>query len=528
MKKLLEFMPGSAEATRLARSRGEKFVINVLWSWTGVAANLFVGFIITPFIIRRLGAEQYGIWSLIFSILDYFWFFDLGLNTAVCNFCARFIALKDYEKINEVISTALFYFSVVALAAWAIAPFLARGGYRFFRVSPAYQPEFANLILMTAVSWGVCIVLHMFVSALDGFQRFDLTSRIWVAMLALRSVGYLLVLQSGHGLVAMAVVFIGSQVLGYLLNFLNFRRVFPQLQLSASYVRPEMFRDIFLYGVKSFAANTSTLVLNQSGPVMIGHYLSDAAVGFYALPAKLLQNVVDTVSRVAIVTRSSAAELTATGKREATLALGVYTNRYSLTLFMPLAVFLSVYGRALILRWVGPQMAEYSAPLLPVFLLSNALVLAAQFNSSSLLYGLGAHGGYARGMIVEAILYVAALVWVIPRYGILGVACTSAALMIAVRGVYTPWLVSRALNTSFLGYMRGIYARPLLAAVPVWILARFLQKNWLGDATWPQLTLAACICGAVYSAVAFFACLPRDHRMAVLSRMPVVGPRYRP
>jgi O-antigen/teichoic acid export membrane protein len=520
-------MPPSPEVTKPARPRGEQFVINVLWSWTGVAANLFVGFIITPFIIRRLRAEQYGIWGLIFSILDYFWFFDLGLNSAVCNFCARFIAVKDHEKINQVISTALFYFSMIALTVWAIAPFAARNAYRFFHVSPAYRPEFGNLILITTFSWGVCVVLNMFVSALDGFQRFDLTSRVWVAMLALRSAGYFLVLQSGHGLVAMAAIFVGSQILGYLLNFLNFRRVFPQLRISTSYIRLAMFRDIFRYGVKSFAANSSTLVLNQSGTVMIGHYLSEASVGFYVLPSKLLQNAVDAVSRIAIVTRSSAAELSATGRREDALALGIYSNRYSLTLFMPLVVFLSIYGRALILRWVGPQMAEHSAPLLPVFLVSNALVLAAQFNSSSLLYGLGAHGGYARGMIVEAVLYAAALVWVTPRYGILGVACVSAALMIVVRGVYTPWLVSRALNSSLLLYMRGIYARPLLAAMPVWILAWFLQKNWIPGTTWPQLTLAGCICGAVYSAVAFFACLPPHHRVMILSRIPVVGPRYR-
>jgi len=520
-------MPQSPEATKPAHPRGEQFVINVLWSCTGVAANLFVGFIITPFIIHRLGEEQYGIWGLIFSILDYFWFLDLGLNTAVCNFCARFIAIKDYEKINEVISTALFYFSMVAATVWAIAPFIAGNAYRFFKVSPPYRDEFAHLILLTTISWGVCIMLHMFVSALDGFQRFDLTSRIWVAMLALRSAGYFLVLKSGRGLVAMAGIFIASQILGYLLNFLNFRTVFPQLRLSRSYVRPAMFREIFQYGIKSFVANTSTLMLNQSGTVMIGHYLSDAAVGFYVLPSRLLQYAVDTVSRIAIVTRSSAAELAATGNFEAALALGIYSNRYSLTLFMPVAVFLGIYGRALILRWVGPQMAEHSAVLLPVFLLSNSLVLAAQFNSSSLLYGLGAHGGYARGIFVEAIVYVAALVWVIPRYGILGVALASAALMIVVRGVYTPWLVSRALNSSFLLYMRGIYVRPLLAAVPVWILAWYLQKTWLPGATWPQLALAASICCAGYFAVAFFACLPRDHRMMVLKRWPVLGPRYR-
>ena len=131
-------------------------------------------------------------------------------------------------------------------------------------------------------------------------------------------------------------------------------------------------------------------------------------------------------------------------------------------------------------------------------------------------------------MIVEAVLYVAALVWVTPRYGILGVAFVSAVLMIAVRGVYTPWLVSRALNSSFLLYMRGIYARPLLAAVPVWILAWFLQKYWLAGTTWAQLTLAGCMCGAVYFAIAFFACLPPQHRMMILSRVPLVRSRYSP
>jgi drug/metabolite transporter (DMT)-like permease len=97
--------------------------------------------------------------------------------------------------------------------------------------------------------------------------------------------------------------------------------------------------------------------------------------------------------------------------------------------------------------------------------------------------------------------------------------------MMAVRGIYTPWLVSRALDSSFLLYMRGIYVRPLLAAVPVWILAWFLQRNRLPGTTWAQLTLAGCICGAVYCAVAFFACFPPEHRMIILSRVPVVGAR---
>jgi O-antigen/teichoic acid export membrane protein len=246
------------------------------------------------------------------------------------------------------------------------------------------------------------------------------------------------------------------------------------------------------------------------------------------LPAKLLQQATDAVSRIGMVTRSNAAELSVTARRDATFSLGSYSNRYSLTLFMPLACFLLVYGRAVILHWVGPEMAERSAPLLPIFLVSYSLVMAAQFNSSSLLFGMGRHGGYAIGLIVEAVLYLGALVLVIPRFGIWGAAWVSAVLMIAVRGIYTPWLVSRALECSFLAYMSGIYVRPLLSAVPALAVAYAAKSTILPGQTWPELILAGCLTAGTYLAVALFACIAPHHRALFVGRIPLLGPRLVP
>ena len=521
-------MPQSAAEAKPVRAHGERFIINVLWSWTGVAASLFQGLIITPFIIRRLGEEHYGIWLIIFSILEYFWFFDLGLNTAVCVFCARYIAVRDHEKINRVISTALFYFSLIALVIWAISPVLAANAYRFLPVSPAYRGEFATLILITGISWGLCVMLHLFLSALDGFQRFDLTSRVMVLQVALRSVGYFLALKFGYGLIAMAEVFVATQIMGYVLNFLNFRRAFPALRVTPSYVSMATFREILQYGLKSFVAGLSTLGLNQSGTLMVTHFLGAAAAGFYGLPSRLLQQPVDAVSRVANVTRSKSAELSVTETQHANVTLGIYTNRYSLTLFMVPAVFLLVYGYPLLLRWVGPVMANNSGPLLPIFLLAYSLVLAAQYNSSSLLYGVGRHGGYARGLVVEAVVYIAALAFVVPRYGILGAAWATAVMMILVRGIYTPWLVAQALDYPWLRYMAGIYARPLGAAIPAVAAAWALRSTVMPGRSIPELIAAGCITSAIYVAVAFFACVEQHHREMILSRIPGLGARLIP
>jgi len=519
-------MSETAAQLQSNHQRGERFLINVLWSWTGVAASLFQGIVIMRFLIQSLGAEHYGMWLQVFSILNYFQYFDLGLNPAITNFSARFLAVRNYEKINEVINTAIFYFSLIALLAWSISPYLAYNAHRFFKVRPEDQREFATLILITGISWGLCVTLHLFLSALDGFQRFDLTSRVMVVQVALRSLGYYLALKTHHGLVTMAQVFVATQILGYVLNFFNFRHVFPQLRLSPAYIRLSMFRDILRYGLKSFVANGATLMLNQGGALMVGHYLSESAVGFYLMPTKLLEQAIEAVSRIGMVTRSSAAELSVTARREATISLGIYSNRYSLTLFMPLACFLLVYGRELIWKWVGLEMAERSAPLLPIFILSYGLVLAAQFNSSSLLFGVNRHGGYARGLVVEAVLYISALAWAVPRYGILGAAWVSAILMLAVRGLYTPWLVAKALDFSFVSYMSGIYVRPLLVGLPVVALAMLLKQTVLPGRNLPELILAGAICGTAYMAIAVFACIAPNHRVLFFSRIPVIGARF--
>jgi O-antigen/teichoic acid export membrane protein len=506
-------------------SHSERFLANVLWSWSGVATNIGLALFLNPYMIRKLGAERYGIWALIFTVIDYFWFFDLGLNTAITNFCARYRAGGENEKINEVISTALFYFSAIALLIMGLSLGLAHNALGFFQIPPAYQAEFSTLIQLTGVCWALCIVMNLFVSALQGFQRFDLESRVWVASLALRSAGYFLVLRLGYGLVAMAAVYIAFQLVAYALQIRNFRGVFKELRLSAKLVKRSVFGEIASYGLKSFAANTATLVLNQSGPVLIGHYEPPAYVGFYTLPSRILQYAGDAVSRVGFVTRSSAAELSAMGRKETVLKLGVYSNRYSLTLFMPLVIVLLLYGRDLILRWVGPLFALNSAPLLPIFLVSTSLVLAGQFNSSSLLYGVSGHGSYARGVVFEAALNVAGMIFVIPRFGIVGAAVVSSALMLLVRGLYTPWLVSRHLEFGFVEYMRRIYIRPILTAVPIALLAWLVKLRWLPGQTWFQLIAAAALIGFLYEALAMFTCIERQHRGLLLGRIPLLGGR---
>ena len=249
--------------------------------------------------------------------------------------------------------------------------------------------------------------------------------------------------------------------------------------------------------------------------MLIGHFHPAMFVGFYALPVRLLQYTVEMVARIGLVTNSNAAELSARGDRSSLGALAIYANRYCLILFMPLAVILITHGGPLFLKWVGPEFARHSVPILPVLLLGSVIAIIGQYSSTMLLQGLAKHQIYARGLLVEAVLGVAALWFVIPRYGILGAAWVSSLFMIANRAIFVSWLTSREIGMPFLAFLNAVYTGPLLAAIPTFALSWGLRTTILPGVTWLQLAEAGIVAVAVYYATAYFFCLPPTHRTMI-------------
>lgn len=491
-----------------------RFLVNVLWNWLGVAVSLFIGFILSPVVVHRLGEERYGIWALVFSLLDYFWFFDLGVNTAIVNFSARFQAAGRPDKINQLLNTALGFFSLVSVTlaglSWLVS---AKSSWLFPNISPQYRSEFAHLILLTGMSWGGFVLLHIFTSCLDGFQRFDLTSRAWIAMQVFRGVGTMTVLLMGYGLMEMAMIVVLGQLMCYLLNFWNLRRTFPELRFGRGLVSWAMLKEMASYGVHSCVANSATLLLNQGPPVVIGHFLPVAAVGFYTLPSRLLQYGVDAVSRVGLVTRSRTAVLDASRDHESVFRLGVYTNRYCFALFMPAVIFLMLYAGEILRLWMNETFAAQGAPVVRILAPTIALVMAGQFNSGSILFGLSRHRMYARVMLAEAFISVALLWLVVPSHGILGAAAVTSSLMLVSRGIITPWIVCRGLGVPVVTYMRAIYLAPLLTAAPVVALAWFLKFHGLPGRNWTDLVTAAGLLSVLYLAGALMTTFEPEHRL---------------
>ena len=494
------------------QDRSRRFVENVLWNWLGTGVSLFIGFVLSPYLILKLGADGYGVWAITFSLVEYCWFFDLGFRSATVKFVAHYSAKDDARNVGAVISTALVYSSIAGALVMGAALLLVRLAGHFFQIPANLRGSFHTLIILITLNWCLGLVFNIFNACLEAVQRFEYSNKASIVSAAVRAVGWTLALSLGYKLIAIGVIAIVSQAAGYVVNYFYFRRVFADQRLSLRDASFTTLRQMARFGIHTFVMTISNQLLNQGAPVLIGHFRPAAFVGFYNLPVRLLQYTVELVGRIGIVTNTNSAELAARDNAEPLSALAVYTNRYCLVVFMPLAVLLWIYGPQLLACWVGAQFASHSADVLRMLTGGYLIGVVGQFSAGMLLQGLGKHQNYARSLLAEAILALVLLAVAIPRWGILGAAWVSAALMILNRGLIASWLVSRTLDVSFGEYVGKVYAPPLLAMLPVLALCFWLRATVLPGSGWLQLGAAAVIVAAAYYTLAFFLALSREHR----------------
>ena len=72
-------------------------------SYLGIFAYILIGLLYTPWMIDIIGKDDYGLYTLAYSVISLF-VFDFGLSAAVQRFIAKYLAEGAQERVNACLS----------------------------------------------------------------------------------------------------------------------------------------------------------------------------------------------------------------------------------------------------------------------------------------------------------------------------------------------------------------------------------------------------------------------------------------
>lgn len=468
---------------------------NVSASWLGLVVNVVTGLIVSPYILHKLGDEAFGLWVLVFAITGYYGLFDFGIRSSVIRYVARFTAIDKKEELNKLVSTTLFSYACVGLLLLTITGVASFFVGSIFKVHSEHVRTTRILFLMVGGSLSLGFPLAVFGGMLEGLQKFYLLNLINIVNTLLRAILVVLVLNWGYGLLTVAAVTVIFPIINGLVNAYNALRL-TRAQISFQHVSKATYREVISYSSGVFLVSLATKLRFKTDAIIIGTFLSSAAVAHFAIGSRLVDYANDTVSSLAQIFVPMSSQSQARGDVRQLQKMFVAGNRGCALIIFPITVVFLILGKSIIEVWMGAKYIATSYPVLVVLIIPSTLMLA-QATSGRMLYGMAKHRTWSRIVLIEGAANIILSVVLVQRFGILGDAFGTAIPLTFTMLYFLPRHLCRLLDIRIGAYVREAFVLPLALCVPLALTLVVLQR-WYVPHTYIQLAGQLLIAGMVY------------------------------
>ena len=462
-------------------SGNRALVIGAATNWAAFAAAMAVSFFLAPYLIHSLGDARYGVWCVVESILAYFTLFDLGIAACLVRFVARHHAVNERTEMNRIVSACLVIFTVTAgivlALGSALTPLVAPG----LEEKLGGAGDVAPFMFLMLANLAVTLPLSVFPTILDGLQRFTSKSVLRLAFLGGRVLGVVYAMETQPGLWSLAVVFTLTNLLEHAAMAYFAFRFLPGLRISRQLVDRHTLRQVRGYSVDAFLAMLAGRITVQTGAIVVGGFLTAAAVAHYAIAARLVDMAKNLLRSITTTLTPAVSAREARGDFCGVRRVLLDGTRYVLYLVLPVHLGLLFLGKPFLSRWIGSD--SYTVHCFPAMaILSATLTIGvAQSVAARILYGMGRLTLFARLALVEAGLNLTLSLLLVKPLGLVGVAI-AVAVPNVLFCVFAICYACRVLDVSLRQYLVKAWLTPLLlACLPalIWCTLTPVSATWV-------------------------------------------------
>jgi O-antigen/teichoic acid export membrane protein len=379
-------------------------------------------FIAVPLTVRYLGAERYGIWITLTSILSWLTVFDLGIGNTVINKIAEALALKEFVTAKLRVNAAYVTMTAIALVlglgvgiAWRFISWPAVLG-----AKTSVNRGEINLAAAIAIIVFLGNFPFTITPKILGACRKVTLANYWGSAASVLSLLLLVVATRLHfGLPGLVLAFSGSMLLTGALSTAWLYRHFDWLTPTLRSIPREHLSELLNTGLPFFAVQIAGIILLQTDNLIIAQILGAREVTPYSVTWRLFSysSLLQVISIPALwpayadaFTRRDFAWVRRTYRYNVKFAVG------STLVFVAILV---VIARRFIALWAGPAAVPSHGLVIAMAIWSCLVVLC--WCESCLLGAAGRVKGQAIYSGIGAVVNVAASILLGKAFGLIGI-----------------------------------------------------------------------------------------------------------
>lgn len=458
---------------------------NVLVNYITMAVMLLLGFSTTPLLIRFLGKESYGVWSILSNVVVYLGLLDLGLSTTVSRRVAEYAGRNEAERLRIALGTATLSFLAQGALVLLLTLFLIPGLDRLFAIPPEMLAPARWCLAILGLSVFARFCLNIYTIILVGAGRADLGSALSGVINVCFALCNVLLAAMGCGIIALGLnLLLLNIVLGLIARALAHRHL-PGFHVMIGSASLAVAREMLPAGLRSITISLSGHLAYGSDVLIIGFLMPLSSVTYYTIAVKLVGFVRELACRPGTVFLPTFSLLYARGEQDRLFRLYTQSVTLSVALCLPFALAFGFMGDRIVFAWMGAG-HELSATVLAWLGFWLTLALPG-YVSLQIFTGTEKTLHVARLYPVSACLNVGLSVFLTRQIGLQGPAISSTCTALVIDFLLLPYLACRTFGFSYRGYWGALRSQLALLGAGIGLC---LLTRWSGLPPSRLVTLA--------------------------------------
>ena len=269
---------------------GEQRKYGAILSYVSIIASTLIQLLYTPFLIGKLGQSEYGLYSLINSVIGYLTILDLGFGNAIVVYTAKYRAQNKFEEEKKLHGMFFIVFSIIGVISGLIGLLL------FFNVDRLFGATMTDLelhkakIMMLILTFNLVVsfVFSIYSSILNAYERFVYQKIISILNTIMRPIIMIPLLFLGYKSITMVVILTILNVLVLLSNYIYCKK---KLGVSVKYsgFDKSLFKTILSYSIWIFLGTIVDKINWSVDQFVLGAVAGTIAVSVYSIAGSINQ-----------------------------------------------------------------------------------------------------------------------------------------------------------------------------------------------------------------------------------------------
>ena len=343
----------------MSSSKNERKTGAVL-SYVSIILSTLVQLLYTPLLTRMLGQSEYGLYSLVSSIIGYLTVLDLGFGNAIIVYTAKYRAEKKYEEEKKLHGMFLVVYLIIGLVAGIIGIIL------YFLVPTIFGATMSTtelgkmkiMMLILAFNLAMTFAFSIYSSIINAYEKFTFQKIMSIFNTVMKPLLMIPLLFLGYKSITMCIVITIVNIIVLLSNYIYCKK---KLNLNIKFKGFDkiLFKTIFSYSFFIFLAIIVDKVNWSVDQFILGAVSGATAVSIYAIASNLnalFINLSTAISGVFLPKMSKMIANKATSKELTNEMIKI--GRIQFYIIYLMMTGLIIVGKEFIIWWVGKEFEE--------------------------------------------------------------------------------------------------------------------------------------------------------------------------